>query len=74
MTKYEYLYVSFRLIGRGYTGEIVDLHINGTPTNEFAKVPDMLNSFGSEGWEMKAYGDKGDSGTFEKMVFMRYMN
>lgn len=74
MTKYEYLYVSFRLIGRGYTGEIVDLHINGTHTNDFSKVPDMLNGFGGQGWELKTYGDKGENGTFEKMVFMRRMD
>ncbi len=71
MTKYEYLYIAFRLIGRGYTGEIVDLHIEGTPSQKYDRLPKMLAELGEEGWELKTSTDKGENGTYQSMIFFR---
>ena len=72
--KYEYLYVAFRLKGRGYTGELVDLHIDGVPSYHFKLLPEMLGELGEDGWNLRTSGDKGEHGTYESMIFQRVKN
>jgi hypothetical protein len=71
VTIYEYLYLGYSLVGCGFTGEIGTLFWNGVQNTEYRTITELLARLGAEGWDLKGVWDKGEQGTYERMVFQR---
>jgi len=54
--KFQFMNVRYQLAGRGITGEISTLYVNGQEVKQFKTIDQFYNSMGEEGWEIKPIG------------------
>lgn len=47
--KFEFMNVRYQLIGRGLTGEILTLYINGQQVKDFPTIDTFYNAMGQQG-------------------------
>jgi hypothetical protein len=68
--KFQFLNVRYQLLGRGITGEILTLHVNGQQVTQFKTIDQFYNSLGEQGWEIKPLGMEPE-GTYTYFVVMQ---
>ncbi|MEO1300182.1 MAG: hypothetical protein AAFW75_31305 [Cyanobacteria bacterium J06636_16] len=54
--KFQFMNVRYQLQGRGITGEIQTLYVNGQQISEFTTIDQFYNSMGEQGWELRPLG------------------
>lgn len=54
--KFQYMNVRYQLLGRGLTGEIATLYVNGQVIDRFQTIDQFYNAMGAEGWELRPLG------------------
>jgi hypothetical protein len=54
--KFQYMNVRYQLVGRGITGEISNLHVNGQQITQFQTIDQFYNAMGEQGWEVRPLG------------------
>lgn len=68
--KYQFMNVRYQLIGRGITGEISTLYVNGQEIKQFKTIDQFYNSMGEQGWEIKPLGME-QEGVYTYFVVMQ---
>lgn len=54
--QFQFMNVRYQLIGRGITGEISTLYVNGQLVQDFATIDKFYNAMGQQGWEIRPLG------------------
>lgn len=54
--KFQYMNIRYQLKGRGITGEISTLYVNGQQVDKFQTIDEFYNSMGQQGWEIRPLG------------------
>ena len=54
--KFQFMNVRYQLLGRGITGEIDTLYVNGQKVTEFETIDEFYNEMGQQGWEIRPLG------------------
>lgn len=54
--RYQFMNVRYQLVGRGITGEISNLHVNGQQVKDFPTIDQFYNAMGQQGWEIRPLG------------------
>ncbi|MGF1515196.1 MAG: hypothetical protein ACFB5Z_16070 [Elainellaceae cyanobacterium] len=62
--------VRYQLQGRGVTGEISNLYINGQQVSEFGTIDQFYNAMGQQGWELRPLGME-QEGVYTYFVVMQ---
>lgn len=68
--KFQFMNVRYQLLGRGITGEISTLYINGQQVKEFQAIDQFYNAMGEEGWEIRPLGME-QEGVYTYFVVMQ---
>ncbi len=68
--KFQFMNVRYQLVGRGITGEISNLHVNGQKTNKFKTIDEFYNDMGQQGWEIRPLGME-QEGVYTYFVVMQ---
>ncbi len=68
--KFEFMNVRYQLIGRGLTGEILTLYINGQQVKDFSTIDAFYNAMGQQGWEIRPLGME-QEGVYTYFVVMQ---
>jgi hypothetical protein len=55
-SKFQFMNVRYQLVGRGITGEILNLHVNGQKVTKFKTIDEFYNDMGQLGWEIRPLG------------------
>ena len=69
--KFQYMNVRYQLVGRGLTGEISTLYVNGQEVNKFQTIDQFYNAMGEEGWELRPLGMEAEGLYTYFVVFQR---
>ena len=56
MRKFEFQNVRYELRGRGFTGEIDMLYVDGRVIKGYKTIHEFLNVMGEQGWEARPIG------------------
>ena len=56
--QFQFLNVRYQLMGRGITGEISTLYVNGQQVKDFDTIDKFYNAMGQQGWEIRPLGMK----------------
>jgi hypothetical protein len=62
--------VRYQLEGRGITGEIDTLHVNGKSISKYKTIDEFYNAMGQQGWEVKPLGMETE-GSYTYFVVMQ---
>ncbi|NEO88234.1 MAG: hypothetical protein F6J87_28845 [Spirulina sp. SIO3F2] len=54
--RFEFMNVRYQLMGRGITGEISTLYVNGQDVSNFETIDQFYNTMGQQGWEIRPLG------------------
>jgi hypothetical protein len=54
--KFQFMNVRYQLMGRGITGEISTLYVNGQKVTKFKTIDEFYNEMGQQGWEIRPLG------------------
>lgn len=54
--QFQFMNVRYQLLGRGITGEISTLYVNGQQVNNFKTIDEFYNEMGQQGWEIRPLG------------------
>lgn len=54
--KFQYMNTRYQLKGRGITGEISTLYVNGQQIEQFKTIDEFYNNMGQQGWEIRPLG------------------
>ncbi|MEM8641423.1 MAG: hypothetical protein AAGG51_21785 [Cyanobacteria bacterium P01_G01_bin.54] len=68
--KFEFMNVRYQLIGRGITGEINTLYVNGQAVTHFETIDHFYNAMGQQGWEVRPLGME-QEGVYTYFVVMQ---
>jgi hypothetical protein len=68
--KFQFMNVRYQLVGRGVTGEISTLYVNGQQVKDFATIDKFYNAIGQEGWEIRPLGME-QEGVYTYFVVMQ---
>ena len=55
-SKFQFMNFRYQLLGRGITGEISNLHVNGQRIKKFNTIDEFYNEMGQQGWEIRPLG------------------
>ncbi|MEL6458121.1 MAG: hypothetical protein AAFQ91_07710 [Cyanobacteria bacterium J06621_15] len=56
--QFQFMNIRYQLIGRGITGEISTLYVNGQQVQDFDTIDKFYNAMGQQGWEIRPLGIK----------------
>lgn len=68
--EFQYKNIRYQLLGRGFTGELDNLYVNGQEVHEFQTIDQFYNAMGEEGWELRPLGMEAE-GTYTYFVVMQ---
>ena len=68
--KFQFMNVRYQLVGRGITGEISNLHVNGQRITKFKTIDEFYNNVGEQGWEIRPLGME-QEGIYSYFVVMQ---
>ncbi|MEO1185404.1 MAG: hypothetical protein AAFX46_12240 [Cyanobacteria bacterium J06636_27] len=51
--QFQFMNIRYQLIGRGITGEISTLYVNGQQVQDFDTIDKFYNAMGQQGWEIR---------------------
>lgn len=68
--KFQFMNVRYQLQGRGITGEISTLYVNGQQVSEFRTIDQFYNAMGEQGWELRPLGME-QEGVYTYFVVMQ---
>ena len=54
--KFQFMNIRYQLVGRGMTGEVSNLYVNGQEVKDFKTIDQFYNAMGQQGWEIKPLG------------------
>lgn len=66
----QFMNVRYQLVGRGITGEISTLYVNGQQVKEFKTIDEFYNAMGQQGWEIRPLGME-QEGVYTYFVVMQ---
>lgn len=68
--QFQFMNVRYQLVGRGITGEISNLYVNGQEVKDFATIDKFYNAMGQQGWEIRPLGME-QEGVYTYFVVMQ---
>jgi len=68
--KFQFMNVRYQLVGRGITGEISTLYVNGQQVKNFPTIDAFYNAMGQQGWEIRPLGME-QEGVYTYFVVMQ---
>ncbi|MBE9189004.1 hypothetical protein IQ230_01200 [Gloeocapsopsis crepidinum LEGE 06123] len=68
--KFQFMNVRYQLVGRGITGEISTLYVNGQQVKNFPTIDAFYNAMGQQGWEVRPLGME-QEGVYTYFVVMQ---
>lgn len=68
--KFQFMNVRYQLVGRGITGEISTLYVNGQQVKDFSTIDKFYNAMGEQGWEIRPLGME-QEGVYTYFVVMQ---
>lgn len=68
--KFQFMNIRYQLVGRGITGEISTLYVNGQQVKEFPTIDVFYNAMGQQGWEIRPLGME-QEGVYTYFVVMQ---
>jgi hypothetical protein len=68
--KFQFMNVRYQLVGRGITGEISTLYVNGQQVKDFSTIDQFYNAMGEQGWEIRPLGME-QEGVYTYFVVMQ---